>query len=77
MGLVVAMHNSCAGVGSMISQWIWLDSEENTGYTTGNAVCAACSAGTAITAICLRLWYGHLNRQGAKDARGKQRIWLY
>ena len=61
----------------MISQWIWLDSEELTGYTTGNAVCAACSAGAATTAICLRLYYGHLNRKGARDARGQQRIWLY
>ena len=76
MFLAVAMHNSCAGVGSLIAQWIWLDSEAETGYTTGNSVCAACSFGAATTAIGLRLWYGHLNRQGARDASGKQRVWL-
>ena len=38
MGIAVAMNNSCAGVGSLISQWIWLDSEALTGYTTGNSV---------------------------------------
>ncbi|KAK3051117.1 hypothetical protein LTR09_007867 [Extremus antarcticus] len=76
MAIAVAMNNSCAGVGSMIAQWIWLDSEAETGYKTGNAVCAACSAGAAVTAIGLRLWYGHLNRVGARDARGQQRVWL-
>lgn len=76
MAIATAMNNSCAGVGSLISQWIWLDSEALTGYTTGNSVCAACSFGTAATAISLRLYYGYLNRQGAKDASGKPRIWL-
>ena len=76
MFLAVAMHNSCAGVGSLIAQWIWLDSESNIGYPTGNSVCAACSAGAAATAIGLRLWYGHLNKIGARDIRGKERIWL-
>ena len=76
MFLAVAIHNSGAGVGSLIAQWIWLDSEAETGYTTGNSVCAACSAGVVLTAVGLRLWYGHLNRVGARDARGKQRVWL-
>ena len=76
MFLAVAMNNSCAGVGSLISQWIWLPSEEYTGYTTGNAVCAACSFGTMATAIGLRLYYGRLNKKNVKDARGNQRVWL-
>lgn len=78
MAIATAMNNSCAGVGSLISQWIWLDREAETGYTTGNAVCAACSFATATTAICLRLYYGRLNRiGGTKDARGEERVWLY
>jgi hypothetical protein len=40
MFLAVAIHNSGAGVGSLISQWIWLPREEEIGYPTGNAVCA-------------------------------------
>ena len=45
MFLAVAIHNSNAGIGSLIAQWIWLPSEADTGYTTGTSVCAACSAG--------------------------------
>lgn len=74
--LAVAIHNSGAGVGSLISQWIWLPSEQYTGYTTGNAVCAACSACVVCTAVGLRLYYGHLNKQGIKDVNGKERVWL-
>jgi hypothetical protein len=95
MAVAVAMNNSCAGVGSLISQWIWyaffklenlksimltlfrLDSEAETGYTTGNSVCAACGFLTAITAFSLRMYYGYLNKVGAKDSRGKERIWMY
>ena len=76
MAIATAMNNSCAGVGSLISQWIWLPSEQYTGYTTGNAVCAACSFATAATAVGLRIYYGRLNRKGARDARGQQRVWL-
>ena len=76
MFLAVAIHNSGAGVGSLISQWIWLDSEALTGYTTGNSVCAACSAGVVCTSIGLRLYYGHLNKKGIKDIRGEKRVWL-
>ncbi len=76
MGIAVAMNNSCAGIGSLISQWIWLDSEATTGYPTGNAVCAACSFCLVVTTISLRLYYGYLNKVGARDARGQQRIWL-
>lgn len=76
MAIAVAINNSCAGVGSLISQWIWLDREKETGYHTGNSVCAACAFGTAATATGLRLYYGYLNKVGAKDAGGKQRIWL-
>ena len=76
MFLAVAIHNSGAGVGSLISQWIWLDSEAETGYPTGNAVCAGCSAGVVCTAIGLRLYYGHLNKKGVKDASGNERVWL-
>ena len=77
MGIAVAMNNSCAGIGSMIAQWIWLDSEENTGYTTGNSVCAACSAGVVITTLTLRWYYARLNRLGTKDINGDARIWMY
>jgi len=76
MFLAVAIHNSGAGVGSLISQWIWLDSEADIGYPTGNSVCAGCSAGVVCTAIGLRLYYGHLNKKGVKDTSGKERVWL-
>ncbi|KAI7318591.1 putative MFS transporter [Hortaea werneckii] len=76
MFIATAINNSFAGVGSLISQWIWRDSEKETGYTTGNSVCAACSACVVVTSLTLRFYYGKLNKVGAKDARGKERIWL-
>lgn len=76
MFIATAVNNSGAGVGSLIAQWIWLDEEAETGYTTGNSVCAACSACVIVTALGLRFHYGRLNKIGAKDARGKERIWL-
>lgn len=76
MFIATAVNNSFAGVGSLISQWVWLDREKETGYTTGNSVCAACSACVVVTTLTLRWYYGRLNKIGAKDARGQSRIWL-
>lgn len=76
MAIATALNNSCAGVSQIIAQWIWKPSEADIGYPTGNFVCAACSFATAAIAVALRLWYGRLNKIGAKDARGKDRIWL-
>ena len=38
--------------------------------------CAACSACVVVTCLTLRFYYGRLNKIGAKDASGKDRIWL-
>jgi hypothetical protein len=76
MAIATAMNNSCAGIGSLVSQWIWLDREALTGYTTGNSVCAACGFATAATATGLRLYYGYLNRHRMKGTDGKPREWL-
>lgn len=73
----IALHNSCAGFGQIIAQWIWRAPEKAQGYPTGNFVCAACSFLVAAIATSLRLWYGHMNRNGMKDARGEKRIWAY
>ncbi|KAI1391702.1 MFS transporter [Hypoxylon trugodes] len=75
--LAIAVHNSCAGLGQIIAQWIWKQDEAILGYPTGNFVCAACNFFVAILALCLRLWYGRMNSKGAKDARGESRIWSY
>lgn len=73
----IALHNSCAGLGQIIAQWIWRAPEKAQGYPTGNFTCAACSFFVAAIATSLRLWYGHMNRNGMKDARGESRIWAY
>lgn len=76
MGIATALNNSSAGVSQIIAQWIWIPGEAESGYPTGNFVCAACSFATAALAVGMRLNYGRMNRQGALDAQGKQRIWL-
>jgi hypothetical protein len=76
MAIATAMNNSMAGISQIIAQWIWRPEEEDIGYPTGNYVCAACSFATALVAMSLRLWYSHLNKISAKDASGKERIWL-
>lgn len=71
------MNNSCAGLGQIISQWIWKKNERLDGYPTGNFVCAACSFYVAATAIGLRFTYGRMNKNGTLDARGEKRHWSY
>lgn len=73
----IALHNSCAGLGQIVAQWIWRAQEKERGYPTGNFTCAACSFFVAAVMTSLRLWYGHMNRKGMKDARGEKRIWSY
>jgi hypothetical protein len=73
----IAMNNSCAGIGQIISQWIWKQNERGSGYPTGNFVCAACSFYVAASAVGLRLWYGRMNKNGTPDARGEKRVWSY
>ncbi|KAF7541276.1 hypothetical protein G7054_g731 [Neopestalotiopsis clavispora] len=73
----IALHNSCAGIGQIIAQWIWKTTEAADGYPTGNYVCAGCSFFVAIMAVGLRFWYGHMNRDGTLDARGEERVWSY
>ncbi|KAI1133972.1 MFS transporter [Hypoxylon sp. FL0543] len=77
IGTAIAIHNSAAGIGQIISQWIWKSSEEDKGYPTGNFVCASCNFFVAIVALSLRLWYGRMNRKGVKDAQGNGRVWSY
>lgn len=76
MGIATALNNSSAGISQIIAQWIWIPGQSEEGYPTGNFVCAACSFATAALAIAMRINYGRMNRIGAKDAQGKQRIWL-
>lgn len=75
--LAIALHNSSAGIGQIIAQWIWRASEAKEGYPTGNFVCAGCSFFVAIMATCLRLRYGYMNRKQVLDARGEKRVWSY
>ncbi|KAI2629296.1 MFS transporter [Hypomontagnella submonticulosa] len=75
--LTIAIHNSSAGIGQIIAQWIWKANEEKQGFPTGNFVCAACNFFVAIVAFSLRLWYGRMNSKGIKDVRGEKRIWVY
>lgn len=76
LGIATAMNNSFSGVSQIISQWIWLPSEADQGYPTGNFVCAACSFVTVAMAVGMRLNYGRMNRQETLDASGNHRIWL-
>ena len=73
----IALHNSCAGIGQIIAQWIWKAGEEKQGYPTGNFTCAACSFFVAAIMTGLRLWYGRMNRKGTLDASGQPRVWAY
>ncbi|KAI0482072.1 MFS transporter [Xylariaceae sp. FL0804] len=73
----IALHNSCAGIGQIIAQWIWKADEAAEGYPTGNFVCAACNFFVAAVAFSLRLWYGRMNKKGIRDARGEKRVWAY
>ncbi|KAI1321503.1 MFS transporter [Xylariaceae sp. FL0255] len=75
--LAIALHNSSAGVGQVIAQWIWKPAEAAQGYPTGNFVCAASNFFVAAVTFGLRLWYGRMNKVGALDARGEKRIWAY
>jgi hypothetical protein len=73
----IALNNSCAGLGQIIAQWIWKQNERESGYITGNAVCAACSFYVAASAVGLRLYYARMNKKGVLDARGEPRVWSY
>ncbi len=73
----IALHNSCAGIGQIIAQWIWKAGEEKQGYPTGNFTCAACSFFVAAMMTGLRLWYGRMNKKGTLDASGQPRVWAY
>ncbi|KAH8812914.1 retrograde regulation protein 2 [Xylogone sp. PMI_703] len=73
----IALHNSCAGIGQIIAQWIWKPGEATQGYPTGNFVCAACAFFVAAVTASLRLWYGRMNSKGVVDVRGEKRIWVY
>lgn len=77
MGIAAAINNSGAGISQIVAQWIWRTQEASENYPTGNFVCAACSFATAVMAIGLRVWYGRLNARAAKDASGRERVWLY
>lgn len=73
----IAVHNSCAGIGQIIAQWIWKPAEASRGYPTGNFTCAACCFFVAAVAAGLRFLYAKMNRDGARDARGEKRVWSY
>lgn len=75
--LAIALHNSSAGLGQIIAQWIWRADEAGKGYPTGNFVCAGCSFFVAIIAAGLRVWYGRMNKKGERDAAGRERVWAY
>jgi len=75
LALAIAVNNSCAGIGQIISQWIWKSDERDRGFPTGNFVCAACSFSVAAIATILRLWYGRMNKLERSDSRGDQRVW--
>ncbi|KXJ93592.1 retrograde regulation protein 2 [Microdochium bolleyi] len=75
--MAIAIHNSCAGIGQIIAQWIWKPAEASIGYPTGNFTCAGCSFFVAVVAIGLRLWYARMNKLGVTDARGTKRVWSY
>lgn len=73
----IAVHNSCAGIGQIIAQWIWKPAEASQGYPTGNFTCAACCFFVASVAAGLRILYAKMNKHGARDARGEKRVWSY
>ncbi|KAI5917585.1 MFS transporter [Camillea tinctor] len=73
----IALHNSCAGIGQIIAQWIWKADEAENGYPTGNFVCASCNLFVAAVAMSLRLWYGRMNKRGSRDAQSESRDWAY
>lgn len=76
LAIATALNNSMAGISQLVAQWIWKDSEQEQGFPTGNFTCAAMSFATALIALGLRITYGRMNRNKAKDATGNERTWL-
>lgn len=70
MALGVALNSIAAGIGSIISQWIWKANETNEGDPTGNYLCASFSV-----AIVLRVIYGRMNKHGTLDVSSYSRVW--
>ncbi|OAP54580.1 hypothetical protein AYL99_11028 [Fonsecaea erecta] len=77
IAVATALNNSAAGIGQIIAQWIWIPSEVDRGYPTGNFTCAACSFMVAACALVLRFWYGRMNKNNVADANGHPRVWAY
>ncbi|KAI1371676.1 MFS transporter [Hypoxylon crocopeplum] len=77
MGLAAAINNGTVGIASIISVWIWPESEAATGFRTGNIVCSVASFLTTAIVVGLRLHYGKMNKNGKPDASGMQRMWAY
>ena len=75
MAIATAVNNSAAGISQIIAQWIWIPSEADRGYPTGNFTCAACSFTVAIVAIILRLLYARMNKADVHDVSGFKRVW--
>ena len=75
MAIATAVNNSAAGISQIIAQWIWIASEADRGYPTGNFTCAACSFTVAIVAIILRLMYARMNKADVHDVSGYKRVW--
>lgn len=77
VAITTALNNSAAGIGQVIAQWIWISSEKDNGYPTGNFTCAASSFAVAILTLGLRRWYGHMNANKTPDASGTPKVWAY
>jgi len=77
MGLAAAINNGTVGIASIISVWIWPAKEAVRGFPTGNIVCSTASFVTTAIVVGLRLHYGRMNKKGALDASGVQRVWAY
>ncbi|KAL7919628.1 major facilitator superfamily domain-containing protein [Trichoderma austrokoningii] len=77
VSIAIALNNSAAGIGQIIAQWIWIASEVDRGYPTGNFTCAASSFAVAILSLLLRFWYGRMNKKNVPDTSGAPKVWAY
>lgn len=72
VGLAVAANNSMVGLASLVALWVWRPEEEESGYPTGNIICAVSGFATALISLGMWVYYQRMNRRigsGAVDVR--------
>ena len=77
VGLAVAANNSMVGLASLVALWVWRPEEEESGYPTGNIICAVSGFVTALLSLGMWVYYRRMNRRIRSGAAGAAdvRVW--